>query len=254
MKQSFLIIIGLLLAVSTAQAQVTVPFDVPSPVWKGLVEPAIPQENEPCIFRNPSDSSDVLVLNFESESLRWKPIADPLEDGEYVTMERPFLIKGAEGGWTNIELWDEGEDWSGWVPTEGLVNVSMYPLCDKDLAHLFYILMWESEGETYVITALGSEREPDFYVGKFKNGYVVSPYVFSVKSNPGMKRQGIFDEVLTASESEMKNLTPAGVEYILQHAKPLKGGCYLVWYGCYDSKGQKWRGFVNTRLVESQPQ
>ena len=77
-KQSFLMM-ALLLTASAAQAQVTVPFDVPSPVWKGLVEPAIPQENEPCMFRNPSDSSDVLVLNFESESLRWKPIADPLD-------------------------------------------------------------------------------------------------------------------------------------------------------------------------------
>ena len=253
-KQSFLMM-ALLLTASAAQAQVTVPFDVPSPAWEMLVT-VDDERDEPNIYRQPDINSDWLVHVVDS-GYCWKSPAAPLGEDEFnsklVSWEH-YPIPGTKGEWAGVEIQLERLEWKvgrGWALAENLKKVQTNPLTQDELAEKVATYTWMFGDETYYITSVrvaisevgGEEKSHTiFFVGKLKNGYLISPYYCKVDRNPG----GVAGDPVP----ELKDFTPEDAEYVLQHAKSFDRGMCRVAYGYYE-KGQKQIGSLLTRLLKS---
>lgn len=249
MKQSFLII-GLLLSAFTAQAQVTVPFDVPAPAWMRLVT-AADREDLPFVYRRPDAASDNLIYRIDAETSKpgWKSSAVPLGEDEVMFTLAPwrnYPLSGSEGDWAHIEIRAGGEVGSAWVLDEKLKTVGTYPLTQEEIVEEIKPFTWTYGDETYFITFDGdcdwANSPMTFYVGKLKDGYLVFPYMSVVDSIPC----GASGD----PEQDLKRFTPQDVEHVLQHAKSFERGMCMVFYGYY-ADGKKNIDFGDTRLLKS---
>lgn len=248
MKQSFLII-GLLLTSFTAQAQVTVPFEVPAPAWLHLVTP-VDEKDAPLVYRRPDADSDNLVYLMDSENSKygWKSSSAPLAEEEAkftLASWENYPLSGAERDWAHIEIRAGEEVGSAWVLAEKLKIVETHLLTQEELPEGVDVFTWTYGEETYFITSDGEgdgvTSPMTFYVGKLKDGYLVFPYLSVVDSVPSFKSGN--------KPLDLKKFTSEDVEYVLQHAKSFERGMCLVLYG-YDEDGQKKVGSLDTRLVK----
>lgn len=248
MKHSFLTM-ALLLTAFTAKAQVTVPFDVPAPAWEMLVT-AADERDEPLVYRDRSDDSDVLVTSTDEGWHRWRPFDAPLAENEVketLTSCLHYPLIRYEGEWMNpVEIRLGSEIGVGWVLYEKLKLVETYPLTQEELAEKEEAYMWTYDGETYFITwdgdGDGEVMPMVFFVGKLTDGCLVSPYMSTVDSIPSFKSGN--------KPLDMKKFTSEDKEYVLQHAKSFERGMCLVRYGYYEDD-EKDVGIVETRLFRS---
>lgn len=248
MKHSFLTL-AFLLTAFTAQAQVTVPFDVPSPAWEMLVT-ADDKGHGPYVYRNRSDDADVLVTTLDDGRHRWRPYDAPLAENEVkvsLIPVRHYPMIRYEGEWMSpLEIRLGNEIGGGWVLYERLETVQTYPITQEKLADREDLFTWTYDGETYFINWDGDGDgvvvPMDFYVGKLIDGYLVSPYMSAVDSLPSFKTGN--------KPLDMKKFTSEDMEYVLQHAKSFERGQCLVTYGYYE-EGQEKIGCEETRLLKA---
>lgn len=232
-----LILPALLAATIAGAAQVSLPFTVKAPDWKGIVTVA-DENNPPMIFRTPNASADIIVAEEgpEYDTYRWESQSVFLGEGESRLTVGPnsyLPLLGTQGAWAHVLI---ESDMSGWVPcpgNDGLKRADTYPLTHADLVESSSVIAWQTpDKETYAICAdaeNGYGWSVDFYVGKLAGGYLVMPYVCTVETSPELKHPGILNGKL--GQYDLEKFTWHEVEYILSHSKPIGDGQTLIQYG-----------------------
>lgn len=254
MKVATIIFAVIMSAVSTATAQVSVPFEVPLPAWLNLVT-AKSADYGLRISQKPNASSDDLVyVSADGGFYRWKSPSMFLAQNEkrYTVGIWDFLpLKSADGPWAGVEFFDGGETIDGWIPAYGLRKVVTYALSGKDMTTSQDMVAWTVGDETYAVVEGGGEHGfTIFYVGKLKDGYVVCPYECLVEWNLNSKHPGILNGKLGAEGGNLSKFMLKDVEYILAHSTPIANGKLCrVGVGIVDSGGDKRITWITTSLV-----
>lgn len=238
-------------------AQVTIPFDVPMPKWKKLVTP----NSSGQLFSEPNFTSDILICieGPEYDTYEWyKQSHKPLSDGEssFSLFEGNILAVISEEHDFMYELefctYASGI-FQGYSQSYGFDDVNVTPLTPKDLEDFSEAVCFKgNDGNIYVILSRGSEEHfgwaVTFYIGRLKEGYVVCPYVCTVKRNIESNHPGILNGKL--GDCDLSKFTMRDAEYILKHAEPIDDNEYCVMYGMNSTDGRR-VNWLTSRLLGS---
>lgn len=230
----------------SALAQVTIPFDVPTPTWEGLVTPKM----EGQLFQTSDLKSDLLkcISGPMYDKYEWhKQSPRNLEDGETTWVLQPGtvipVISGEDDFMVKLEFSTYASGiYSGYSQNYGLQEVEIMAVTSKDLEECPYVVCFpDTEGNIYVILERGTEEHAGwgdiFYIGRLKNGYVVFPYTCYVERNPESNHSGILNGKL--GNCDLSKFTMRDAEYILKHAKPIEDDIYAVMYAYNTDEGKK---------------
>lgn len=245
MKRTIILVAFIYMLVQTLPAQVKIPFDVPSPTWEFLITPK--QGCETPVFEKANASSEILASRCgEDCSYQWVSGSWVPEFWERVILYEgeifPFISEGY--GWVNFEF---NPTIQGWAHSRNFRKVETFPLTPSFIESETYMLGWQENGDLYVITeGNGGPNYQDFYVGKLKDGYVVSPYVCVVDMDGVSNHPGILNGVV--GKRGISTFTRRDVDYILSHAVKSKDGC-LVAYGFVTNQGNKEGTWLLTSMV-----
>lgn len=239
----------------SALAQVTIPFDVPTPTWEGLLTSKT--ESGPRVFQKPNASSDNLVAieAGEETDYRWEAPSMYLGDTESrftikSWMQIPYI--STSGAWAQVEVIGGNGTFTGWSVASDLRRVHLFNLTVKDLMNDKETLAWPQNDGTYaIVLGEGYAGWTEFCIGKLKDGYIICPYScvieWSDSSHPGILNGKLGNEGPDLSKFILRD-----VEYILANAQ--KRSEILVLYGYINSEGNREIGKQTTTLVGSPAQ
>ena len=244
-------LVSALMLTASAMSQVTIPFDVPLPTWKGLL--TAKTEHGPLVFEKANASSNNLITVEAGEEIfyRWKSPSVYLENTESKFTIEPGLhipyISVADA-WAEVEVYGDNGDFKGWAVTSNLVSLELKDLTTQDLENCDRAVVWSREDGTYVVVVSGGYNGwTDFCVGKLKDGYVVCSYSCTVEWGD-TEHSGILNGKLGKEGEDLSKFTLKDVEYILAHAEEF-GSPIFVGYGFLNDDGEKEIGWIWTTLV-----
>lgn len=235
----------------SALAQVTIPFDVPTPTWEGLVTSKT--ESGPRVFKKPNASSDNLVEIEAGEEInyRWESPSMYLGDTESrftikSGMQIPYI--SVAGAWAEVEIHGDNGDFKGWSVASNLASLKLKDITAQDLVNCDRAIAWPQEDGIYVIVVAGGYYGwTDFCIGKLKDGYVICPYSCTIEWGD-TNHSGILNGKLGAEGEDLSKFTLKDVEYILSQAKEFAEPMFAG-YGFLNDSGEKEIGWIWTTLV-----
>lgn len=254
MKRFFLFL-SIAAACLPAAAQVTIPFDVPMPTWKGLLTSNI--ENGAIVFKQANASSDNLISveSGEETKYRWKAPSMYLEANESKFTIEPWIqlpYISTDGAWAQVEVVADNGVFMGWSVTSDLRQVQLFNLTEKDLMNNYEALAWTQDDAIYVIVlGDGYAGWTEFCVGKLQNGYVVCPYSCIIEWSDS-NHPGILNGKLGSDGPNLSKFILKDVEFILANAQE-RSDEILVMYGSINNDGSREIRKTNTTLIESLP-
>lgn len=245
------IIFFLLVSVAgiSASAQVTIPFDVPTPTWEMLVAPK-DEDNPPIAFEKPNASSNVLVSQCgEDCNYQWASRSAIPEWWDIVTLYGHYpLISQDDNRWACLEFYTGYDAIPVYVPSQSLRKVPTYRLTEQDVINSTAMLAWRIGDELYVVTNGGcGPGYATYNIGKFKDGFVVFPYSCILDLDYTSSFPGILNGTVSDNFG-LDKFTRKDVDYLLSHATE---DYSMIVYGYKEPDGSKNYGNINTSLVHS---
>lgn len=244
------ILLCLAIAVSALSiaAQVTTPFDVQLPTWRGLLTSKV--ESGPLVFQKPNASSDNLIdieageethYTWKSRSMNLEPIESlySINRGNIL----PYIT--THGGWVEVEITGYDEPLFGWAIASDLISLNLQKITVSDLIKSTQAIAWPEDDGTYVIVVSGGYYGCTFFsIGKLKDGYVVCPYICTVEWG-NTKHPGILNGKLGSEGEDLSKFTLQDVKYILAHADGC-ADCVYVGYGYEGEINWIWTSLIGT--------
>lgn len=235
----------------TAVAQVSLPFDVPSPTWKGILTSKV--ENGPLVFQKPNPSSDNLIqieageetnYKWQSPSIFLNEIESKFTIGPYSFI--PYI--STSGAWVEVEVSGDNGIFKGWSLARDLQSVRIVEITLQDLTDDPKVVAWQHGGETYVIIeSTGYYGWTGFSIGKLKDGYVVCPY-FCFLDWGDTVHPGILNGKLSSEGPNLSKFTLKDVKYILEHAQKSNDNTFVGYGFIHDGErvfGGNWTTLVS---------
>lgn len=247
MKRLSLLIILICAFVANTLAQVTVPFNVPTPTWEMLI--TLKDGCSTPVFQKANASSNVLQSQCGEEChSQWGSDSytpefwDKLILSDYAIL--PLISQG--NGWAQFEFIPEI---IGWAQAHNFRKVQTFKLTKADIEASNYMLAWEQDSDLYVIAeGVGGPGYSEFWLGKLINGYVVCPYVCYLDMDPDSNHPGILNGVV--SPAGLSKFTRRDVDYLLANAGKSGEDC-LVAFGYIGKDGNKAGDSLLTGMVSA---
>lgn len=247
MKRLSLLIILICTFVANTLAQVTVPFNVPTPTWEMLI--TLKDGCSTQVFQKANASSHVLQSQCVEEcDYQWGSDSYTPEFWDKVILSDyailPCISQG--NGWVQFEFEPEI---IGWAQAHNFRKVQTSKLTKADIEASDYMLAWEQDSDLYVIVEGGEgPGYNEFWLGKLINGYVVCPYIRYLDMDMDSNHPGILNGVI--SPAGLSKFTRRDVDYLLANAGESGEGC-LVAFGCMGKDGNKKIDILLTGMVSA---
>lgn len=244
-------LVSALILTAPAIAQVTLPFDVPSPTWRGILTSKT--EHGPLVFKKPNASSDNLIKieAGEETKYRWESPSMSIEQWESKFTIEPWMkipYISVAGPWAEVEVYGDNGDFIGWSVANNLASLNLKDITTQDLINCNSAIAWPREDGIYVITVAGGYYGwTDFGVGKLKDGHVVCPYFCTIEWGD-TNHSGILNGKLGSEGEDLSKFTLKDVEYILAQARESVQSMF-VGYGFLNDRGEKEIDWIWTTLV-----
>lgn len=247
MKRIILLVTVMSFLASALTAQIKIPFDVPEPTWELLI--TCKPGHETRVFEKANASSYILVsqcgedCNYQWAPSHWIPEGwNKVTVGDYDIL--PFISEGY--GWVNFEL---NPEYNVWAQSRDFQKYTAYELTPKDIEKSPEMLAFSHGTDLYVICEGGGGPNYDSYwIGKFKDGYVVFPYICYVDMDPVAKHPGILNGVV-GGFSDISKFTMRDVQYLLENCGQDEVAGTLVAFGGTLSDGSKGIQSIRTSMV-----
>lgn len=257
MKMKYLAILASVIMMSlSAFSKVTIPFEVPSPMWKALVTPT----SEGQMFSTKDLKTAEILIRTEGpewDFYEWRAQSSKeLDEGESTWALQPgdVLAQKSEDGSFMLEVelntYPHGL-FDGFTQYYGLEELEVGSITRKDLEEREDVIcLPDNEGNMYAIWLGGTEEHfgwaCTFYVGKLKDGYVVFPYECTVERNIESEHSGILNGKL--GNCDISKFTMRDTQYILNHAERMEDDVYAVMYAIITNEGRR-INWLETKLV-----
>ncbi len=234
----------------TAVAQVMIPFEVPSPTWKGILTSKV--EKGPLVFQKPNPSSDNLIqieageetkYKWQSPSVFLNEIESKFTIGPYSFI--PYI--STSGAWVEVEISGDNGIFKGWSLAQDLKSISLEDITLQDLIDNQNAVTWQHGDETYVIIESGGYYGWSmFSIGKLNRGYVICPY-YCFLDWGDTDHPGILNGKLSSDGPDLSKFTLKDVEYILAHAQKSTDNTFVGYKFYHDGEsvfGGNWTTLV----------
>lgn len=228
----------------TATNAVELPFDVEAPSWTMYAE-YVGDGSGVNIRQQPSTTAARMVVNWNKVDNFQVPLcwfshwskATPKSPIESVPFKESAPIISERDGW--LQLYGIGPKFSnGWVSAKFCVKKPIKPFTEFDNVQTI-----ERNGEKYAIRLIydGLDDYAEIYVGKYINGFLVAPYVYTAQCSTSqngkvyLEDDCLFypreenDTECSDNEPNIKNFSDRMIDYIISKATPMAHP--EIWYG-----------------------